>query len=81
ALPVDGTAVAATQLETARTLSVSGAASGSVSFDGTANADIAITLADSGVAAGSYSTVSVNAQGLVTGGDQLTGDDLGLGTA
>ncbi|MFP3533982.1 hypothetical protein SB763_31995, partial [Burkholderia sp. SIMBA_042] len=42
---------------------------------------IAITLADSGVAAGSYSTVSVNAQGLVTGGDQLTGDDLGLGTA
>ncbi|RON24401.1 hypothetical protein BK660_01645 [Pseudomonas brassicacearum] len=81
ALPVDGTAVAATQLETARTLSVSGAASGSVSFDGTANADIAITLADSGVAAGTYSTVSVNAQGLVTGGDQLTGDDLGLGTA
>jgi phage-related tail fiber protein len=81
ALPVDGTAVAATQLETARTLSVSGAASGSATFDGTANADIAITLADSGVAAGSYSSVSVNAQGLVTAGDQLTGDDLGLGTA
>jgi phage-related tail fiber protein len=81
ALPVDGTAVAATQLETARTLSVSGAASGSATFDGTANADIAITLADSGVAAGTYSTVTVDEKGLITGGDQLTGDDLGLGTA
>ena len=81
ALPIDGTAVAATQLETARTVSVSGAASGSATFDGTANADIAITLADSGVTAGSYSTVTVDEKGLVRGGDQLTGDDLGLGTA
>ncbi len=81
ALPVDGTAVAATQLETARTVSVSGAASGSAMFDGTEDADIAITLADSGIAPGTYSTVTVDAKGLVTGGDQLTGDDLGLGTA
>jgi len=81
ALPIDGTAVAATKLETERTVSVSGAATGSATFDGTDDADIAITLADSGVAAGTYSTVTVDAKGLVTGGDQLTGDDLGLGTA
>jgi phage-related tail fiber protein len=81
ALPIDGTAVAATQLETARTVSVSGAASGSALFDGTGDADIAIMLADSGIAAGTYSCVTVDAKGLVTAGDQLTGDDLGLGTA
>ncbi|WP_095059223.1 phage tail protein [Pseudomonas sp. Irchel s3f7] len=81
ALPVDGTAVAATQLETARTLSISGAGSGSVLFDGTADADIELALADSGVTAGTYSSVTVNAQGVVTAGDQLTTEDLGLGTA
>ncbi|MDP9653638.1 UNVERIFIED_ORG: phage-related tail fiber protein [Pseudomonas putida] len=81
ALPIDGTAVEATKLETARTVTVSGAASGSATFDGSDDADIAITLADSGIAPGTYSTVTVDAKGLVTGGDQLTGDDLGLGTA
>ncbi|WPN45090.1 phage tail protein [Pseudomonas sp. P8_241] len=81
ALPVDGTAVAATQLETERTLRITGAATGSASFDGTDDADIAITLVDSGVVAGTYSSVTVDEKGLVTAGDQLTGDDLGLGTA
>lgn len=40
-----GNADTATALETARTLSISGDASGSVSFDGSANADIAMTIA------------------------------------
>lgn len=39
-----GNSATATALQTARTLSVSGDASGSVSFDGTANADIALTV-------------------------------------
>lgn len=39
-----GNSATATALETARTLSVSGDASGSVSFDGTADADIAVTV-------------------------------------
>jgi hypothetical protein len=41
---VTGNADTATTLETARTISVSGDATGSVSFDGSSNADIAITL-------------------------------------
>lgn len=41
-------------------------ATGSVSFDGSANATIAVTLANSGVTAGTYNNVTVNAKGLVT---------------
>lgn len=41
---VTGNASTATKLATARTLSVSGGATGSVSFDGSSNADIAITV-------------------------------------
>lgn len=62
----------ATKLATARTLSVSGAASGSASFDGSANANIVLTLADSGVGAGTYRSVNVDAKGRVTGGSNPT---------
>lgn len=48
------TATAATKLATARTISVSGDATGSASFDGSADATIALTLANSGVTADSY---------------------------
>ena len=41
---ISSNAATATALETARTLSISGDASGSASFDGTANANIAITI-------------------------------------
>lgn len=43
---VSGNAGTATKLATARTLSLSGDATGSVSFDGSANADIVVTVAD-----------------------------------
>lgn len=66
----------ATKLATARTLSVSGAASGSASFDGSANANIVLTLADSGAAAGTYPKVTVNAKGLVTAGAALVTADI-----
>lgn len=75
---LDGTAAVfkATKLATARTLSVSGAASGSASFDGSANTNIALTLADSGAVAGTYPKVTVNAKGIVTGGAALVADDI-----
>lgn len=68
-----GTTVAgkAKQLETERKISLSGDATGETTFDGTANKEIAVTLAASGVTAGTYSAVSVNAKGLVTAGAQL----------
>ena len=75
---VDGSTPAgkAKQLETARKLSVSGAATGEVMFDGTANANIALTLADNGVVAGSYAKVVINAKGLVVGSERLHHSDI-----
>lgn len=62
--PVPATANA---LTTSRTLSLSGDATGSIGFDGSANVSIPATLAASGVAAGTYNSVVVNTKGLVTG--------------
>lgn len=62
----DGNAATATKLQTSRTLSLSGDVTGSASFDGSANAGIAATLANSGVAAGTYKSVTVDAKGRVT---------------
>ena len=45
--------------------------SGSESVDGSANKTISVTLGDSGVTAGSYSAVNVNAKGIVTQGGQV----------
>ena len=53
-LGISANAASATKLATARTISLSGDASGSASFNGTANAGIAVTLADSGATAGTY---------------------------
>ena len=62
------TAEEAVKLKTARTISVTGDASGETSFDGSEDAEIGLTLIDSGVAAGTYGSVTVNAKGLVTSG-------------
>ncbi|WP_158246974.1 MULTISPECIES: gp53-like domain-containing protein [Pseudomonas] len=66
----------AIQLATARTFTLSGAVTGSAAFDGTANANIVVTLANSGVSAGTYPKVQVNAKGLVTGGAALNALDI-----
>lgn len=58
----------AATLTTLRSISATGDATWSVNFDGSANATAAITLANSGVSAGTYSSVTVNAKGLVTAG-------------
>lgn len=51
---LSGNASTATKWQTARTLSWSGDATGSMSVDGTANKSATLTLANSGVTAGSY---------------------------
>ena len=56
----------ADKLTTARTISLSGDATGSTTFDGSANKDINVTLSNTGVAAGTYNTVTVDAKGRVT---------------
>lgn len=65
-------ATSAATLTTARTISLTGDVTGSVSFNGSANAAIASTLANSGVTAGTYRSVTVDAKGRVTGGSNPT---------
>ena len=72
-LDIDANAVSATQLKTARTVSFSGAATGSFNFDGSQDSSAILTLANSGVAANTYGgafkipVITVNAKGLITG--------------
>lgn len=67
-----GNADTATKLATARTISATGDAAWSVSFDGSGNATAVMTIANSGVTAGTYKSVTVNAKGFVTGGTNPT---------
>ena len=78
---LSGVAAEATVLETARNFTISGDGTApAVSFDGSANVDLVLTLANSGVTAGSFgnaSTVSsftVNSKGLVTSAGESTID-------
>ena len=61
----------AVKLSSARTISISGDATGSASFDGSENKDIVLSLSESGVSEGSYSAVSVDKKGRVIAGAQL----------
>lgn len=63
-------------LAAARNISMTGDGTWTVSFDGSADASAAFTLADTGVAAGSYTKVTVDAKGRVTAGDALDATDL-----
>jgi len=79
-------AVSSSKLETARTVSFSGAATGSFNFDGSRNSSCVLALANSGVAANTYGTalkiptITVNAKGLITGVSEkeITKVNLGL---
>lgn len=68
---ITGNAGTATKLATARTISTTGDATWSVSFDGSANATAAITLATVATA-GTYRSVTVDAKGRVTAGTNPT---------
>lgn len=61
----------ATKLTTARKISIIGDATGNTTFDGSADKSIAVTLANTGVNAGTYSAVAVDSKGRVTAGNQI----------
>jgi hypothetical protein len=69
---LSGNASSANKLNDARNISISSDATGSVSFDGTQDVDIVLTLANSGVTAGAYGSgssvpvITVDAKGRVT---------------
>ena len=67
-----GSVESAGKLTTARTIAMTGAATGSASFDGSKDIEIALALATSGVKAGTYNNVTVNDKGLVTGASNVT---------
>ena len=67
---------AADQLATARAIELSGDATGSVDFDGSKAINIVTTLANSGVTAGTYTKVKVDAKGRVTEGLSLEASDI-----
>lgn len=70
---ISGNAGSATQLATGRTIGMTGDVTWtSGSFNGTANVTGTATLANSGVTAGTYKSVTVDAKGRVTGGTNPT---------
>lgn len=73
---LSGNAATATQLATSRDISVSGDATGTASFNGSANANIALTLATVNSNIGSFTKVTINAKGLATAGSQASLSDL-----
>ncbi|WP_030128505.1 phage tail protein [Pseudomonas sp. QTF5] len=71
-----GEAGSAVKLKTARKIALTGDATGEAQFDGSDNAGIALTLANTGVKAGAYGKVKVNAKGLVVEGQALAAADI-----
>jgi phage-related tail fiber protein len=70
---VTGNAGTATKLATARSIAMTGDVTWSIAaFDGSANVTAAGTLANSGVTAGTYKSVTVDAKGRVTAGTNPT---------
>lgn len=72
-----GAVESADKLTVARTISATGDATGSVAFDGSQNVEMALELANSGVTAGTYTKVTVDAKGRVTAGTNITVEDIG----
>lgn len=66
-----GVAVKADALSSAKQIQLKGDAIGFAEFDGTAHASIDVDLAATGVNAGTYSAVAVDAKGRVTAGSQI----------
>lgn len=66
----------ATKLANARLITVSGDGSGSTSFDGSANTTISLVLANTGVAAGTYTKVTVDAKGRITSATNMVANDV-----
>lgn len=71
-----GAVETADKLTVPRNISITGDGTGSTSFDGSADASIALTLANSGVSAGTYTKVTVDAKGRVTTGANVAITDV-----
>jgi phage-related tail fiber protein len=72
-----GNAATATMWATGRTIALTGDVNGtSAAFDGSAALSFSTTLANSGVTAGTYSKVTVDAKGRVTTGASLASTDV-----
>ncbi|MFN5824769.1 MAG: tail fiber domain-containing protein [Sphingobium sp.] len=72
-----GNAATATRWATGRTISLTGDVTGtSGSFDGSGNLSFASSLANSGVTAGTYLKVTVDAKGRVTAGSSMTSGEV-----
>jgi len=72
-----GNAATATRWVTGRTIALTGDVTGtSAAFDGSAALSFAATLANSGVTAGTYLKVTVDAKGRVTAGSSMTSGDV-----
>lgn len=72
-----GAVESADKLTVARTITATGDATGSTSFDGSKNVEMALELATSGVTAGTYTKVTVDEKGRVTAGSNITVEDIG----
>ena len=74
---VTGNATTATTLQTGRTISITGDATWtSGTFNGSTNVTAALTLANSGVTAGTYTKLTVDVKGRVTAGAALASGDI-----
>jgi hypothetical protein len=73
---VTGNADTASKLATARNIAITGDASYTTSFDGSANVTGSLTLSASGVIAGTYTKITVDAKGRATAGTALSGTDV-----
>lgn len=69
-------ATAADKLKVARNIAISGDVTGTASFDGSKDIEIAVALAKTGVTAGTYTKVTIDDEGRVTVGAELTTEDL-----
>lgn len=66
----------ANKLATARLISISGDGTGSANFDGSKNTVITLTLANTGVAQGTYTKVTVDSKGRITQATNLSASDI-----
>jgi phage-related tail fiber protein len=78
---LSGNATTASTLATARSISTTGDATWTVSFNGGADVSAALTLANSGVTAGTYTKITVDAKGRATVGTTLSATDIPTLTA
>lgn len=78
--PVTGNASTATTLQTARNISLNTDATGTASFNGGSDITIPVTLANSGVVAGTWTKITVDLKGRATTGADATTSDIAEGT-